>query len=160
MKPLLPRCAAPLAILGIVLAGCASPGSAPRAASQPTLLPAPPLLPVTKVATITIYRPDFGDGADSNPTVAVNGSDLIAPHRGEIFTTRLLPGEYHFEVDGDKAGDLKASAGQHYYFQLIIVPGGFSGHGRLGIVSPEQAKDESAHLKPVDKDDIENPAFR
>ena len=124
------------------------------------MLPAPANLPASKVATITIYRPDFRFGTDIHPTVALNGSDLVTPHRATVFTTRLLPGEYHFAVEDTKAGDLKASAGQHYYFQMIIVPSGFSATGRLGIVSPQQGKDEIAHLHPIDKDDIENPAFR
>ena len=143
-------------LAALALAGCASR----PANDQPTLLPAPASLPASKVAVITIYRPDWGRGGDIRPTVALNGSDLVTPHRATMFTARLLPGEYHFTVDGDRAGDLKASAGQRYYFQLIIVPGGFSGRGRLGIVSPEQAKDETARLKPVDKGDIEDPAFR
>ena len=149
------RPAAASLLAALALAGCAS-----HSANPPTLLPAPASLPASKVAAITIYRPDFGRGGDIHPTVALNGSDLVTPHRATVFTARLLPGEYHFTVDGDRAGDLKASAGQHYYFQLVIVPGGFSGRGRLGIVSPEEAKDETAGLKPIDKNDIEDPAFR
>ncbi len=160
MKPPLFRCAASVAALALVLAGCASQNSSPRAAGQPALVPAPASLPVAKVATITIYRSDFDRDADVHPTVSVNGSDLVTPHRGTVFTARLLPGTYHFEVDGERAGDLKASAGQHYYFQMAIVPGGFSGHGRLGIVSPQQGQAESTGLQPSDKGDIENPAFR
>jgi hypothetical protein len=139
----------------LALAGCAS-----HEAERPTLLPAPPGLSTAKVALITIYRPEQDFGASVNPTVALNGSDLISPHRNTIFTARLLPGEYRFTVDDDRAGTLRAAAGHHYYFQLIIQPGKFSGNARLGIVSPEQAADESAHLVPADKDDVENRAFR
>ena len=157
MKTPFPCPAAPfLLAAALLLAGCAS---GPQAA-KPTLLPAPAGLAASKVATITIYRPDYPYGTDIHPTVAVNGSDLVTPHRDTVFTARLLPGEYHFTVDDDKAGDLKASAGKHYYFQMVVVPSGFSGHGRLGIVSPEQGEYEIAHLEPIDKDDIENPAFR
>ena len=157
MKSLSLHPAAPfLLAAALALAGCASH----PADHQPALLPAPASLPASKVATITIYRPDFHYGSDIHPTVAVNGSDLVTPHRATVFTTRLLPGEYHFTVDDDKAGDLKASAGQHYYFQMILVRSGFSAAGRLGIVSPQQGEDEIAHLQPIDKNDIENPAFR
>ena len=145
------RLSAPF-LLAVALAGCAA-----HPDKQPTLLPAPASLPASKVAAITIYRPEWGRGEGIHPTVALNGSDLVTPHRATVFTTRLPPGEYHFTVDGDRAGDLKASAGQHYYFQLVIAPGG---RGRLGIVSPEEGKDETAHLEPVGKDDIEDPAFR
>ena len=145
----------PLAV-AFALAGCASH----TANDKPTLLPAPANLPASKVATITIYRPDFRFGTDIQPTVALNGSDLVTPHQGTVFNTRLLPGEYHFTVEDKRAGDLKASAGQHYYFQMIIVPSGFSATGRLGIVSPQQGEDETSHLRPIDKGDIENPAFR
>ena len=143
-------------LLAAALAGCASHA----ASNKPTLLPAPANLPASKVATITIYRPDFRFGTDVHPTVALNGSDLVTPQRATVFTTRLLPGEYHFTVEDERAGDLKASAGRHYYFQMIIVSRGFSATGRLGIVSPQQGEDEIAHLEPVDKNDIENPAFR
>ncbi len=159
MKSPLPRLAASFLSLSLVLAGCAGQG-APHAADRPALLPAPAKLSASQVAMVTIYRPDYGEDVDRHPTVSVNGSDLITPHRSQVFTARLLPGEYHFELDGDKAGDLRASAGQHYYFQLLVLPGGFSGRARLGIVSPAQAKDETARLQPIDKDDIENPAFR
>ena len=154
--PLSRFAAASLLAAALALAGCASHAGN----NQPTVLPAPAGLPASKVATITIYRPDFRFGSDIHPTVSLNGSELVTPHRATVFTARLLPGEYHFTVDDDRAGDLKASAGQHYYFQLTLVRSGFSAGGRLGIVSPQEGEDEIAHLQPIDKDDIENPAFR
>ena len=147
--------AASACLLAVALAGCASHAASNN---QPTVLPAPRRparfqsgddhdLP----AGLPLWH---GHPSDGRP----QRSDLVTPHRASVFTTRLLPGEYHFTVEDDRAGDLKASAGQHYYFQMIIVPSGFSATGRLGIVSPQQGEDESAHLPPIDKDDIENPA--
>ena len=143
----------------VILTGCAT--ETPMPAGLAAVAPAPASLPSNKTAELTIYRPGKFMGAALRPTVRMNGTDLVTVSNGKKFHARLAPGKYLFDVDGHRSGaELDVKAGESYYFLVTIEPGLFAGNGVLTLVAPQQGTFESQPLKPVDKDNIDAPAFR
>ena len=148
----------PFALATAVVALCAG-----CAKSDPATKPRPAAagLSARQVATVTIYQPNYGDSSlDLSPTVALNGEDLVTLHDGKVFTVRLAPGTYKFEIDGEGAGELRSTAGEHYYFVSAAKPGNFTPTPVLGLVSPRQGREQIQGLAPVDRSDVNNENFR
>lgn len=147
-----------LAGLAVFIVGCASE---PLPAGLSPVVPAATSLPASKTVALTIYRPSKLMGFGLRPTVRMNGQDLVTISNGKVFQARLAPGRYLFDVDGHKSGaELDAKAGETYYFLVTLEPGIFAGNGVLTLVAPQQGAYESRTLTPVDKDNIDVPAFR
>ncbi len=150
----------PILALGLatVIAGCASE---PLPTGLSPVVPAATSLPASKTVELTIYRPRKLMGFGLRPTVRMNGQDLVTVANGKKFHTRLAPGRYLFDVDGHKSGaELDAKGGETYYFLVTLEPGVFAGNGVLTLVAPQQGSFESRPLVPVDRDNVDSPAFR
>jgi uncharacterized protein DUF2846 len=153
-----------------LFAACAStpPPAAPPVAAAPPQATASPAPAVTEaapgsgeVATVYIYRPKAFVGWALNPTVMLDGKDLVNVRNGRIFVARFQPGKHVFKMDDGKSGaELDLQAGQNYYFKMDIVMGFWKGGGRLTLVAGDQGKLEVQGLEPVDTKEIEDPAFR
>lgn len=148
-----------LAAVSLALSGCAT--QEPLPSGLAAVVPAPATTAAGKSVELTIYRPSRLMGFGLRPTVRMNGVDLVTVPNGKFFHTRLAPGRYVFDVDGHKTGaELDAKAGEAYYFQVSLEQGLFAGNGVLNLVAPQQGTFESRPLKPVDRDNIDAPAFR
>lgn len=147
------------AAVTLALAGCAAPEALPSGLSA--VAPAPAGAPASKTVELTIYRPRRLMGFGLKPTVRMNGKDLVTVANGKVFRTRLAPGRYLFDVDGKRSGaELDAKAGESYYFNVTLEQGVFAGNGALTLVAPQQGAFEAKPLEPVDKDNVDAPAFR
>ncbi len=143
----------------LLLSGCAAPETMPPGLAP--VVPVPAALPTNKSVELVFYRPRKLFGAALHPTVRMNGQDFVTVSNGKAFRTRVAPGRYLFDVDGHKSGaELDAKAGEAYYFLVTLEPGFFAGNGVLTLVAPQQGAFESRSLPPLDKDNIEVPAFR
>ncbi len=125
------------------------------------VVPAATNQPSNKTVALTIYRPRKLFGAALHPTVRMNGVDLATLSNGKAFRTRIAPGRYVFDVDGHQSGaQIEAKPGESYYLLVGLEPGFFAGNGTLTLVAPQQGSFESQSLPPLDKGNIEAPAFR
>ncbi len=154
----------PLALLAasaLGLTGCASNDHTAAANRGPAVLPAPAGLPASRTVGLTVYRQSTFVGSAIHPTLSLNGQELVTIGSGEVFHARLSPGHYLFEDENKKTGaQFDAKPGEEYYFRVTIVPGVFAGQGEVTLVAPQQGAFDSLKCKPIDRDSIDNKAFR
>jgi hypothetical protein len=102
--------------------------------------------------TIIVYRPEKFVGSVLKPSVYVDGKQVGRLSNGHYFSLQLSAGKHDFE-SSMKASPLEVDvkAGDTVYLQMIIIPGGLRGGGRLIQASPDDAKTALATLKPMDK---------
>ena len=113
-----------------------------------------------KAAELTIYRRSKFIGSAIHPTIQLDGKDFVTVHNGHYFHARLAPGKYTLAADGKSPTELEAKAGEKYFLLLAVVPGFVNGNGNLTWVTEQQAKADMGELSPVDRDEVENTAFR
>lgn len=114
----------------------------------------------SKAAELTIYRRSKFIGSAIHPTIRVDGQSFVTVHNGHIFHTRIKPGKFALDADGKSPTELEAKAGGKYFLLLTVVPGFINGNGNLTWVTEQQAVADMRELSPVDRDEVENGAFR
>ena len=169
----LSRLLVPLFIL--MLAGCASSPPAEQAPmSSPTPTPAPTSMatpaPTTSMttmssdpnmATVVIYRPKSFMGMALQPTVMLDGEELIDARNGTMWTGKFKPGKYNIQMDDKKSGgEMDLKAGETYYLRVEIVPGVFKGGGRMTQVTSSQGEKDTAKLNPLPAAEVKHTMFK
>ena len=146
-----------IAVSLVFLASCANEGVRPVNPAAASRLESVP----KTMARVVIYREERYMGGMLSPTVTVNGRDLVNIGSGTIFVGAFKPGHYIFESNDKNSGtELDLKPGTSVFIKMEIVPGVWRGNGRLTQVAAEQGLFESKRLKPVKRDDIEDPAYR
>ena len=70
---------------------------------------------------------------------------------GRYFAVKLDPGKHSFRSNDKQSGvDLDMKASQSYFMRVDIATGFMKGHGRLTLMTAEQAGYELKKLKPLD----------
>ena len=129
---------------------------------------APAVTPGTAVdakaskATVYVYRYKQFVGAALEPSVYCDDVQLARMSNGRYFTVKVDAGKHTFHSNDKQSGiELDAKAGQEYFIRVEIATGFMKGHGRLILMSPEQAGYElkSDKLKPLDAGKVANTAM-
>jgi hypothetical protein len=113
----------------------------------------------TSKATVYVYRYKQFVGAALEPSVYCDELQLARMTNGRYFTTKIDSGKHTFHSNDKQSGvELDLKAGQEYFIRLEIATGFMKGHGRLVLMSPEQAGYElkSDKLKPLDASKVVN----
>jgi hypothetical protein len=113
-------------------------------------------------ATIYVYRYKQFVGSALEPSVYCDEAQLAKMSNGRYFTVTIDPGKHTFHSNDKQSGiELDAKAGQEYFIRLEIATGFMKGHGRLILMSPEQAGYElkSDKLKPLDANKVANTSL-
>jgi hypothetical protein len=113
-------------------------------------------------ATVYVYRYKQFVGAALEPSVYCDDVQLARMSNGRYFTVKVDAGKHTFHSNDKQSGiELDAKAGQEYFIRLEIATGFMKGHGRLILMSPEQAGYElkSDKLKPLDAGKVANAAM-
>jgi hypothetical protein len=158
----------PLFILALV--GCASspPPEPPPVVTAPASSPATMASPSSTMmggdptmATVYIYRPRSIMGMALQPTVMLDGQDLLDARNGTVWKGTFKPGRYSFQMDDKKTGaDLDLRPGEAYYMRVDIVPGVFKGGGRMTQVTAEQGAKDTAKLNPLPPGEVKHAMFK
>jgi Protein of unknown function (DUF2846) len=113
-------------------------------------------------ATVYVYRYKQFVGSALEPSVYCDDIQLARMSNGRYFTVKVDPGKHTFHSNDKQSGiELDAKAGQEYFIRVEIAAGMMKGHGRLILMSPEQASYElkSDKLKPLDPSKVANAAM-
>jgi len=113
-------------------------------------------------ATVYFYRYKQFVGSALEPSVYCDDEQLARMTNGRYFTVQVDPGKHTFHSNDKQSGmELDLKAGQEYFIRLEIAPGAMKGHGRLILMSPEQAGYElkSGRLKPLDASKVADTAM-
>src|SRR5438552_8778096 len=113
-------------------------------------------------ATVYVYRYKQFVGGALSPSVYCDETELARMENGRYFTVSLHPGKHGFRSNDKQSGiELDLRAGQEYFIRLEIATGFMKGHGRLILMSPEQASYElkSDKFKPLDANKVVNTAL-
>lgn len=139
----------------------AAPAPAPSAA--PAAMSAPDAVPATDpaMATVYIYRPKSFVGMALQPTVMLDGKDLLDARNGTVWTGKFEPGHYAFQMDDKKSGaELDLKAGEAYYLRVDIVMGVWKGGGRMTQVAPQQGVTDTQKLNPLPASEVKHTMFK
>jgi hypothetical protein len=131
-------------------------------AQEPATTTAPAADAKTSKATVYVYRYKQFVGAALEPSVYCDELQLARMTNGRYFTTKIDSGKHTFHSNDKQSGvELDLKAGQEYFIRLEIATGFMKGHGRLVLMSPEQAGYElkSDKLKPLDANKVMNAAL-
>jgi hypothetical protein len=111
-------------------------------------------------ATVYVYRYKQFVGSALEPSVYCDDVQLARMSNGRYFTVKVDAGKHTFHSNDKQSGiELDAKAGQEYFVRLEIATGFMKGHGRLIMMSPEQAGYELNKLKPLDASKVANRAM-
>jgi Protein of unknown function (DUF2846) len=111
-------------------------------------------------ATVYVYRYKQFVGSALEPSVYCDDVQLARMSNGRYFTVKVDAGKHTFHSSDKQSGiELDAKAGQEYFIRLEIATGFMKGHGRLILMSPEQAGYELNKLKPLDASKVANTAM-
>jgi hypothetical protein len=104
-------------------------------------------------STVYIYRYKQFVGSGLEPSVYCDEAPLARMDNGRYFSAKVDAGKHVFRSNDPQSGvtlDMKAS--EEYFLRVEIATGFMKGHGRLVMMSPQQAIYElqSAKLKPLD----------
>jgi len=111
-------------------------------------------------ATVYVYRYKQFVGSALEPSVYCDDVQLARMTNGRYFTVKVDVGKHTFHSNDKQSGiELDAKAGQEYFIRLEIASGFAKGHGRLILMSPEQASYELNKLKPLDASKVANMAM-
>lgn len=131
-------------------------------AQEPAATAAPGIDGKASKATVYVYRYKQFAGSALEPSVYCDDVQLARMSNGRYFTVKVDPGKHTFHSNDKQSGiELDAKAGQEYFVRLEIATGFMKGHGRLILMSPEQAGYElkSDKLKPLDPSKVANTAM-
>jgi hypothetical protein len=110
-------------------------------------------------ATLYVYRYKQFVGKALSPSVYCDEAELAHMVNGRYFAVKLDPGKHSFRSNDKQSGvDLDMKAGQSYFMRVEIAAGFMKGHGRLVLMSGEQAAYEVKQLKPLDDDKVVDKA--
>jgi hypothetical protein len=120
--------------------------AAPRSAAAPSRGNA-------SQATVYVYRYKQFVGGAFAPFVFCDDFELARMTNGRFLVAKFPAGKHAFRSNDNQGGiELDLKGGQDYYIRVEIA----AGHGRLVLVSPEQAGNEIRKLKPLDANNIED----
>jgi hypothetical protein len=108
-------------------------------------------------ASVYIYRYKQFVGAALAPSVYCDDVQLARMDNGRYFLATLDPGKHTFRSNDAQSGILlEMQPGEQYFIRVEIATGFMKGHGRLVLMSREQASYElvSTKLKPLDGDKV------
>src|SRR6201987_6494704 len=108
-------------------------------------------------ATVYVYRYKQFVGAALAPSVYCDDVELARMENGRYFMATLEPGKHPFRSNDPQSGVvLETKPGEQYYLRVEIAAGMMKGHGRLVLMSREQASYElvSTKLKPLDANKV------
>jgi hypothetical protein len=131
-------------------------------AQAPSSTAEPPAGANSAKATVYVYRYKQFVGSALEPSVYCDDVQLARMSNGRYFTVKVDPGKHTFHSNDKQSGiELDAKAGQEYFIRVEIAAGMMKGHGRLILMSPEQAGYElkSDKLKPLDPSKVANAAM-
>jgi hypothetical protein len=96
-------------------------------------------------------------GAALAPSVYCDDNQLARMDNGRYFMATVDPGKHTFRSNDPQSGILlDMKPGEQYFIRVEIATGFMKGHGRLTLMSREQASYElvSSKLKPLDADKV------
>ena len=131
-------------------------------AQEPSTTTAASASPNSAKATLYVYRYKQFVGSALEPSVFCDDVQLARMTNGRYFTVKVDAGKHTFHSNDKQSGiELDMKAGQEYFIRVEIAPGAMKGHGRLVLMSPEQATYElkSDKLKPLDAGKVSNAAM-
>lgn len=157
-------------LLILVIAGCASsppPEPAP-VVTVPARSPATMAAPSSTMtgddptmATVYIYRPKSFMGMALQPTVMLDGEELLDARNGTVWKGSFRPGKYNFQMDDKKTGaELDLRPGEAYYMRVDIVTGVWKGGGRMTQVTADQGAKDTAKLNPLPPGEVKHTMFK
>jgi hypothetical protein len=155
--------------LVLAIAGCAStpppePAPTPMATPAPAMTPAPSstaMMGDPDMATVYIYRPKSFVGMALQPTVMLDGQDLLDARNGTVWKGMFKPGRYNFQMDDKKSGaELDLKAGESYFMRVDIVAGVWKGGGRMTQVTADQGMKDTAKLNPLPAGEVKHAMFK
>lgn len=144
------------AFVSLVLAAAAQQSeSRPSATDQKPAQSAVMKQPGSDKALIYVYRYKQFAGSALEPSVFCDDVQLARMDNGRYFVAGVDPGRHTVRSNDKQAGvEFDAKAGQKYYIRVEIATGFLKGHGRITMVTPEQAEYEVRKLKPLDANKI------
>ncbi len=111
--------------------------------------------PASGKALIYVYRYKQFTGSALEPSVFCDDVQLARMDNGRYFVAAVDPGRHTVRSNDKQAGvEFDAKIGQKYYMRVEIATGFLKGHGRITMVTPEQAEYEVRKLKPLDENRI------
>jgi len=108
-------------------------------------------------STVYVYRYKQFVGAALAPSVYCDDVELARMENGRYFMATLEPGKHTFRSNDQQSGVvLETKPGEQYYLRVEIAAGMMKGHGRLVLMSREQASYElvSTKLKSLDANKV------
>ena len=108
-------------------------------------------------STVYVYRYKQFVGSALAPSVYCDDVELARMENGRYFMATLEPGKHTFRSNDPQSGVvLETKPGEQYYLRVEIAAGMMKGHGRLVLMSREQASYElvSTKLKPLDANKV------
>lgn len=108
-------------------------------------------------SSVYIYRYKQFVGAALAPSVYCDDNQLARMDNGRYFMATVDPGKHTFRSNDPQSGILlDMKPGEQYFIRVEIATGFMKGHGRLNLMSREQASYElvSTKLKPLDADKV------
>jgi hypothetical protein len=108
-------------------------------------------------STVYIYRYKQFVGSALAPSVYCDDVELARMENGRYFLATLEPGKHTLRSNDPQSGVvLETKPGEQYYLRVEIAAGMMKGHGRLVLMSREQASYElvSTKLKPLDANKV------
>jgi hypothetical protein len=108
-------------------------------------------------STVYVYRYKQFVGSALAPSVYCDDVELARMENGRYFMATLEPGKHTFRSNDPQSGVvLGTKPGEQYYLRVEIAAGMMKGHGRLVLMSREQASYElvSTKLKPLDANKV------
>jgi uncharacterized protein DUF2846 len=106
-------------------------------------------------ATLHFYRYKQMVGMAIRPSIYCDGQPLARMQNGRFIEFKVAPGHHSCYANDKQAGtEFDAKAGQDYYFRVELATGFLKGHGRLIVMTPEQAQYDLKQLTPGDEDKV------
>jgi len=108
-------------------------------------------------STVYVYRYKQFVGAALAPSVYCDDVELARMENGRYFMATLEPGKHTFRSNDPQSGVvLETKPGEQYYLRVEIAAGMMKGHGRLVLMSREQASYElvSTKLESLDANKV------
>src|SRR4051794_6055067 len=94
-----------LTVSTMFLASCASSPPPPSATQRvPAHSPAAMAPSSSEAATVYIYRRKAFVGGGLNPTVMLDGKDLVNIRNGRYFKAQFAPAKHNFQMDDGQSG--------------------------------------------------------